>query len=139
MITLQAFAARCAESIRAGQPFIAYRHSEGSGYLKLDDEVTEYTVRYYLRDNTGMVKKATEKTTESGRLAELKRMGAEVIGTKIIHKKPLAATVSGFRASIKKMQRDPHTRWSLCTVEYDGVSYIIDGNGVNDLIREMGL
>ena len=72
-------------------------------------------------------------------VAELERIGAQVIGTRQVHKTPAKATVTGFRKAIAKMQRDPRTRWSLCTVECNGLSYSIDGEGVGDLIREMGL
>ena len=140
MMSLQAFADRCGGLIKQHTPFIAYRHDRGCALLILDGgERTEYTIKYRYRLD-GKDRVAKEKTTSLTRLRELMlRPCAEIIGTKIVHKTPMAATVSGFRRAIDKMKKDPRTRGSLCTVESDGCGYSIEGDGLADLIGAMGL
>ena len=141
MMSLEKFAERCGGLIKQKVPFIAYRHDRGCGVLLLDGgERTEYTVKYAERDSSGGTKWRTKKTTETREVESLREFAAgRVIGTRMVHKEPAKATVTGFRRAIAKMQRDPHTRWSLCTVEYDGSSYCIEGDNLLAMIRDMGL
>ena len=138
MMSLQAFAERCGGLIKQHTPFIAYRHDRGCALLILDGgEITKYTIKY---SDPGTYRLRKEVTTDPKRVQELlHRPRAEVIETKVAHKTPLAATVSGFRRAIDKMKKDPRTRGSLCTVEYDGTCYNIEGDGLADLIGAMGL
>lgn len=140
MMSLQAFADRCGGLIKQHTPFIAYRHDRGCALLILDGgEITEYTVKYkYSQD--GKPRTTQETTTDEKRLAMLlDRPSADIIKSKVTRKTPMAATVSGFRRAIDKMEKDPRTRGSLCTVECNGLGYSIEGDGLADLIGAMGL
>lgn len=131
MITMRAFAARCADSIKEGKPFLAYRHDHGTGFLTLDGgRETEYTLI-----RRGGV--SAEITCDPVLVEALKKQGAEIIGKRMVHKMPMKSTVKSFRAAIKKMQNDPRTRGSLCVVEYDGNGYEITGGNIGNLLKEM--
>lgn len=141
MMSLERFAERCGGLIKQKVPFIAYRHDRGCGVLLLDGgERTEYTVKYKCSDGYGKLSTAKETTDDPKKLAMLlDRPSAEIVKTKVTRKTPMASTVTGFRRAIAKMQRDPHTRWSLYTVEYDGSSYCIEGDNLLAMIRDTGL
>lgn len=141
MMSLQAFAERCGGLIKQHTPFIAYRHDRGCALLILDGgEITEYTIKYKYRDRDGKPRTAKETTDDPKRVQVLlDRPSAEIIKTKVTRKTPMAATVSGFRRAIDKMKKDTRTRGSLCTVESDGHGYNIEGGGLADLIKAMGL
>lgn len=142
MMSLQAFAERCGGLIKQRTPFIAYRHDRGCALLILDGgERTEYTIKYRRRDEGSYRYHTLKETTDDPKRVQvlLDRPSAEIIKTKVVHKTPLAATVTGFRRAIVKMQKDPRTRGSLCTVESDGTGYSIEGAGLADLIGAMGL
>lgn len=138
MMSLQAFAERCGGLIKQHTPFIAYRHDRGCALLILKEKHhTKYTIKYY---PPGSYRRRKEVTTDPKRVRELLGIySGEVVETKDVYKKPLAATVSGFRRAIDKMKKDPRTRGSLCTVESDGTGYSIEGDGLADLIGAMGL
>lgn len=140
MMSLRAFAERCGKLIEQRTPFIAYRHDRGCALLILDGgERTEYTINYKYRDVGGKERRAMERTTDPKRVTELLSRGGIVAKERVVHKTPLAATVTGFRRAITKMQKDIHTRGSLCTVEYDGTSYNVSGVNIGNLLMEMGL
>ena len=142
MNSLTAFAKRCAGLIEQHTPFLAYCHAQGCAVLILDGgERTEYTVKYKCR-NEGSYRYHTlsETTDDPKRVAVLlDRPAGEIIKTKVVHKTPLAATVTGFRKAIEKMKKDPRIRWSLCVVESDGHGYNIEGDNLGALLREMGM
>lgn len=141
MMSLEKFAERCGGLIKQYTPFIAYRHDRGCALLILDGgERTEYTIKYKYRDPDGKPRVASETTDDPKRVQVLlDRPSADIVKTKVIHKTPLASTVTGFRRAIEKMKKDPRTRGSLCTVECDGHGYSIEGAGLADLIGAMGL
>lgn len=139
MMSLEKFAARCGKLIEQRTPFIAYRHDRGCALLILDaGERTEYTIKYRWYDR-GKAHSATERTTDPKRVQELLSREGVVVEERTVRKKPLAATVTGFRRAIAKMQKDIRICGNLCTVEYDGTSYSISGVNIGNLLLEMGL
>lgn len=133
MMSLQAFAARCASYIKNGTPFIAYRHDRGYGLLKTGEQLkTVYTVQvqnYHpetfldMAQSDAYIAKARQQGKSYQRWAKETKL------------KAAKTTVSGFRKAIQKMRKDPCTRSSLCVVECDGTSYAAEGD-VAELIEE---
>lgn len=127
MMSLQAFADRCGYLIKQHTPFIAYRHDRGCALLILEGDV--YAVRYKYIDKKGKPRYTTD----------FDRVRGTIVDTKAVHKTPMVATVTGFRRAIAKMQKDPRTRGSLCTVESDGNDYSIECDSLAELIEAMGV
>lgn len=133
MMSLQAFAARCASYIKNGTPFIAYRHDRGYGLLKTGELPA---IVYTIQVQNCSPEKFLDIAQYDAYVARVRQSGRPYKGwSKATTLKAMRTTVSGFRKAIQKMRKDPCTRGSLCVVECDGTSYAAEGD-VGDLIEE---
>lgn len=137
MISLEKFAERCGNLIKQNVPFIAYWHDHGCGLLRTDEQRRPV---YIVQVQNCHPEKFLDLEKRNDYIAKASQQGkAFRTWEKMAKLKAAKTTITGFRRAIDKMKKDPRTRGSLCTVEYDGHGYSIEGDGLADLIGAMGL
>lgn len=130
MMSLEAFADRCAHHIKHKEPFLAYRHESGYCFLRLGPvEITKYTVELY--SNRAWTAVVYSKTA----LEALKSRNQVVTVKEETYTKTAAkSTVTGLRKAIQKMKKDRRTAGTLSVVECDGAGWSAEGEVVDLLM-----
>ena len=99
MLSLDAFVKRCGEAVEKKEPFIAYRHAHGFGFLYPARAYTAYKVEPH---GSYIEQKETKRAQAPKSL------------------------VNGFRKEIDKMRKDRHV-YDLTVVEFDGTTLTAEG------------
>lgn len=130
MLSLEGFVRQCREHIARKEPFIAYWHSHGYGFLRTGEVMSEeYVIQIRGKDDKPKRLRAKNCPERDFAISAARRAGERIDWIKAEQKprKVAAGTVTKLRKAIARMQKDFRIAGTLRVVECDGESVVADG------------
>jgi hypothetical protein len=133
MISTRLFIDRCAQQIKLGKPFIAYRHPRGCLLMNTGPIVEEWEEYDVMIGPPGALKKKHARTAVARNeiIDDARRRFQRVDHVEVVKKtkthKPPAGSIKGLHKAIAQMKKDPRT-CPLLVVQFDGVSVQTEGS-----------